>query len=164
MPNELLDEHEINRLIVRKPYYDLLEYIIMICNLIFLVGGVAACWRYAIAEEIWLLLINPPIFIVIFSIPVILFVQKWRKVSKAYEVGDFSERWNASNGFTLTFVHLVTGIIFNLAFFITSIFNLFPPRFSFLFFVWLVTIGLGPIQYFYLRKVKKLLIEINNKI
>lgn len=160
MPNELLDDHKIPQLSLRKSYYDLFEYSIFICNILFLLVGIGGCWSYAISEKVWLLLINPPVFIVVFSVPTILFVKKWRHFSKAYEQGDTTQKWGDVAGFTLDFLHPVAGIVFNLACLIVSFFVFTNFSIGLHILVWGIAIVLGPLQYLYLRKIKQLLLQV----
>ena len=164
MPNELLDEYEMNPRNIRKSYDDLVETILLGSNFILLIGGVLFCWYCAFARGIWILLVNPPIFIILFSVPILRFIKRWRAFSKGYEQnGSITEKWGDVKGFTIDFLYPVGAVVFNAAWFLTGVSLYLRPSLGLLTLIWIVLAGLGPIQYFYLRKTKKKLIEISDR-
>jgi hypothetical protein len=163
IPNELLDEHEINPLNIRKSYDSLVETILLGSNSILLIGGVLFCWYCAFVRGIWILLVNPPVFIILFSLPTLLFVKRWRAFSKGYEQnGSITEKWGDVKGFTVDFLYPVGAVVFNTAWFLIGVSLCLRPSLGLLTLIWIVLLGLGPIQYFYFWKTKKKLIKICN--
>jgi hypothetical protein len=169
MSNEILDNPQNDFPKIRKAYFSVLEFSILIANGLFILIGVFICWRSAFIEGTWLFLVNPTIFILLFGIPPFHFIYQWRKASLEY---DASKRADALKKLSNHVAILLTPIVFGL---LVLLFLFLFLRQSFLemlvsginnngdyiLYLWLVIVFLffvilGPVQFFFIRKASKI--------
>lgn len=85
MALNLLDQPLNEGIPIRLPYLSIIEWGIVLMNGLFCLIATLACWIIAFEDGSWMMLINPPVFIVLFSVPQIHYILKWRAASFAYD-------------------------------------------------------------------------------
>lgn len=150
MNNQILDEFTTDVERIRLPKAVVIEVILFVFNGLFLVVGIGLSWRAAFNNGIWLLLINPPVFIVLFGLLPILFIRKWRRLSMAYEAGE-SVSWSDLDGVFLDFTYKIGGAIWTGISVLGIFFGWYTTIYA-LFLLLFPALVLGPLQFWYIRR------------
>jgi len=160
MPNQLLDApiqdsaHKI-----RKPYFDVVEYAIMISNGMILFFGIGGCWMVVLNGGTWVFILNPPVFIVLFCYTPLGYMLHWRKASIAYEQRGEKQGLINLKGNFMTFVRWVTTALWSVLL-ITGVPYLLKVEEDVSYLV--VAVGLlvlfivGPVQTWFVARVMKI--------
>lgn len=173
MSNNILDNPIHSPLVkIRKFYFDALEWTILIANAFFIILGVFICWSIAFKEGTWLFLINPTVFVLLFGIPPFHYIYKFRKASIKYDFDqDLSLLQELSNHVAVFLTPVILGLwllIFALFsdLFLKSLDNNFFMNQSTVLLSWrlallLPVLILGPVQFFFIRKLHKINKKLN---
>lgn len=171
MPNNILDRPLDYHPKIRKPYFFVIEFLIIITNVIAILVGIGSSWYNAFhsgADWFFFFLI-PPIFILLFGITPILYMLRWRKASRNYEQSKDKEGFKKLSTELIAFVHPVMGVMLTLILFITCIalYSTFNKNDDWPVILIVVVIFvfpifvLGPMQYLFIRYIRKIAKQFN---
>lgn len=165
--NELLDS-PVGLKTIRQPYFNIIEWSIMIINGLFTFFGVLLFWGIAFKSGTWLLFINPPCFILLFGLTPIFYIRQWRTASIEYDkTNNTTLLQNISMGL-IGFVHIGTGIVCTLILLMfagviygetASLRTWLSPGIIMLLLPFVI---LGPVQFLFIRMTKKITGNITN--
>lgn len=156
MSNKILDQPVNLHKTIRKPYFTIVEFLLLFLNGLLVFVGVSACFYFAYTEQLWLFIVNPTVFILFFGVPPLLFIPQWRAASLEYDDSQRTIKLIDLSKQKIPRVMLFTSLlsfVFCIGLIVTAFFYLNSSRSDYM--ITLISIAptlvLGPVQFFFTK-------------